>query len=93
MAYAGATLLVELNMEHVWIRLPVEVTGVVTIPYIGAVPFLYAKLAVTLLLLFLGYGVLIMLYSGFYRAVGPSKYGPMDAPPPRRPRKKRRKLR
>jgi hypothetical protein len=93
MGYAAASLLLEANLKNAWIRVPVEVAKTVVIPYVGAIPYLYAKLAVTLLVMVIGYGVLIIFYSAFYRVVGPPKYGPTDAPPPKRQKKKKLKLR
>ena len=90
MAYAGAVELVKANYEFGWMRMPAELAQVVQIPYIGAVPNLYAYLAIGIVLLVIGYGILMIIYSIMYRAVGPSKYGPTDAPPPRRVKRRRR---
>lgn len=89
MVYAGASVLVEANVNNGWMRIPPEARTTVTFPYIASVPYFYAILAVTLLLLVVGYGVLIIIYSALYRVVGPPRYGPLDAPPPKRSRKKR----
>lgn len=92
MAYAGAVELVKANLEYAWIAIPRELVVTVTIPFVNlAVPYLYANLAVGFLLLILGYGVLIIFYTAFYRIAGPPRLGPMDAPPPKRPRKRRRR--
>jgi|SaaInl7_200m_RNA_FD_contig_51_1441843_length_1922_multi_6_in_0_out_0_3 hypothetical protein len=92
MGYAASSLLLAANQKNAWIRVPPEAAKTIVVPFVGAIPFLFAKLAVTLLVLVLGYGVLIVFYSAFYRAVGPPKYGPTDAPPPKRTKKKKRKL-
>jgi hypothetical protein len=92
MAYAGATLLVQANVDNGWIRMPVEAVRTVDLPLIGSVPYLYANLALAAVMLLIGYGVVIIIYSGLFRAVGPPRYGPFDAPPPKRSRKKRDRL-
>ena len=92
MAYAGSSLLVDANLEGGWVRIPAELARTVTIPFLAVVvPFLYAKLAVAVLLTVLGFGILSIIYSIMYSAVGPPKYGPTDAPPPKRTKKKRRR--
>jgi len=90
MAYAGASVLVDLNMDNGWVRVPPEARRTVTIPNVATVENFYAILAVTILLLVIGFGVLIIAYSAMYRVVGPPKYGPLDAPPPKRSRKNRK---
>lgn len=84
LSYAGAVLLVQENLLQGWIFLPRELVQTVNLPAIGPVPFLLANLVTALLLSLLGFGVLTALYSLLYKLVGPSKYGPMDAPPQRR---------
>jgi hypothetical protein len=81
MAYAGAVVLVQMNLEQGWLPSPAELMQTVTIPYVGSFPHLFAHLLVTLLLSLVGFSVLTALYSLMYRMVGPSQYGPQDAPP------------
>jgi hypothetical protein len=59
-------------------------TGLMTIftPVINTQNF-YAYVAVSLLLIILLGGVISMVYAFVYRSVGPSRYGPLDAPPPK----------
>lgn len=90
MAYAGAVELVKANYKNGWVLMPFELAQTVTIPYIGSIQNLYAYIAVGLILLMVGFGVLTILYSIMYSTLGPPKYGPTDAPPPRRPKKRRR---
>ncbi len=90
MAYAGAVELVKANYENGWVRMPSELSGRVTLPYIGTIQDLYAYLAVGVILLVIGFGVLTILYSIVYSLFGPPKYGPTDAPPPRKVKKRRR---
>jgi hypothetical protein len=84
MAYAGASLLLDANFRNHWVPVPLEFRGPPQFPY------LYARLGMTLLVSMLGFGVLVMLYSIVYRIAGPARYGPRDAPPPRRSKRKRR---
>jgi len=91
MAYAGAILLVEANIEQGWIPLPVELLRPVSLPYLGQVQHLGANLAVTVLLSFIGFALLSFLYSILFRVVNPDPLGPLDAKPvrsrpPARPR-------
>lgn len=90
MAYAGAVELVRLNIEQRWVLLPAELMQTTTIPNLISVPHLFANLAVALVLLVIGYGILVILYSALYSMVGPGRYGPMDAPPPRRRKTRKR---
>jgi ABC-type Fe3+ transport system permease subunit len=89
MAYAGAVVIVRANFVNRWVALPTELTRYFVIPYLGVTVY-YAVIAVTLLLLFLGYGILVLVYAFMYRLVGPSRYGPLDSPPIKRKPKKRR---
>ncbi|MBL7164023.1 MAG: hypothetical protein ISS57_15610 [Anaerolineales bacterium] len=90
MAYAGAVELVKANYQNGWVLMPAELASTVTIPYVGSIHNLYAYIAVGLILLVIGFGILTILYSIMYSALGPPKYGPTDAPPPRRPKRRRR---
>ncbi len=44
----------------------------------------YLEIGVAVLLLIVGFGLLSLVYSAMYRAVGPSRYGPTDSPPVKR---------
>ncbi|MBM3145388.1 MAG: hypothetical protein FJ010_10525 [Chloroflexi bacterium] len=89
MAYAGAVELVKANYLKGWIRMPADLARTVTIPYVGSIQNFYAYIAVGILLLVAGYGILTILYSILYSVMGPPKYGPTDAPPPRRMKSRR----
>ncbi|MBL6966321.1 MAG: hypothetical protein ISR60_07175 [Anaerolineales bacterium] len=89
MSYAGAVEIMRMNIERRWVALPAAFMKTVNIPYLFGVPHLFANLAVALLLLVIGYGILVILYSALYSMVGP-KRSPLDAPPPKRPKKRRR---
>lgn len=86
MAYSGAVLLVEANKEQRWVAMPGEFMREIPVPIIGAVDHLWANLMVTVVLSLLGYALLTTLYALVYQFVGPSRYGPLDAPPERRRR-------
>lgn len=90
MSYAGAVLLVQANAANGWLPTPRDLARTITLPGIGGVPFLFANLLVTALLMLIGFGVLTIFYSIIYRMMGPPRYGPLDAPPEQyRPRRRR----
>jgi hypothetical protein len=83
MSYAGAVLLVEANFEQRWLPLSRDFTRTVAVPLLGEIPHLYGNLIVAALLSLLGFGILMVIYSLMYAAVGPPRYGPLDSPPDR----------
>lgn len=94
MAYAGAILLVQANIQQGWVPLPASLLRAVSIPYIGSVDHLLANLVVAVLLSFIGFALLSFFYSIFYRIMNPDPLGPLDAKPvrnrpPARPRSTR----
>lgn len=89
MSYAAAVIVVRENLVNNWVILPEELTGSFVIPYLGARVF-FADIAATLLFMFIGYGILVLIYSVMYRIVGPSRYGPLDSPPIKRKPKRRK---
>lgn len=90
MAYAGAVLLVQMNLQQHWWATPPELMQAVNLPGLGAVEHLFANLLVGFVLTLVGYAILVFLYSFVYRLVGPPRLGPMDAPPIRAGKKRRR---
>jgi hypothetical protein len=92
LSYAGADLLVRENMTRQWLPAPRELMQTVTIPVVGiTVAHLFANLLIAFLLALCGFTLLTMLYAALYSAVGPSRYGPLDAHPDEfRERKRRR---
>jgi hypothetical protein len=90
MSYAGAALLVDENMRQAWVPVPGEFMHNMRIPYIGTIPHMIATLIVTFLLILIGFGVLMVVYTLMYRMMGASNLGPLDAPPERRQRKRPR---
>ena len=89
MSYAAAVVIVSENYKNRWVALPSELVGTYLIPYLN-VRINFAVIAVTLLLLFIGYGILVLIYAFMYRLIGPSRYGPLDSPPIKRKPKRRR---
>jgi len=91
-SYAGAVVLVNENLNRHWLPAPSMLLQTVTIPVLDIdVPHLYANLVVALLLALLGFALVTMMYAALYSAVGPSRYGPLDAPPDEfRSRRRRR---
>lgn len=89
-SYAGAVLLVRENMRQGWIPISYNLARPVTIPLVGAVYYLYANLLAAGVLSILGFASLTVIYSFVYSRVGPSRFGPMDAPIENRRRKRRR---
>ena len=83
MSYAAAVVVVHENLVNKWVDLPPELTGFLVTPYLGVRVF-FAEIAATLLFMFIGYGILVLIYSIMYRIVGPPRYGPLDSPPIRR---------
>jgi predicted permease len=81
MSYAGAALLVQENLKQRWVPVPALLYQSVAIPGLPVIPYLYANLAVAVLLSLIGFGVVMIAYALIYRLVGPPRYGPLDAPP------------
>lgn len=86
LAYAAAVTLVRENLKQNWVQLPSEMLGSFAIPSMGTIYF--ADVVVALGLLFIIFAIFTLAYALVYRLIGPSFYGPMDAPPP--PKKRRR---
>lgn len=78
-SFAGATMLVKENLQQRWVQIPDELKGSFDVPSIGQV--LFADLAVAVILMVIGFGLLTIVYAIIYRMFGPSPYGPMDVPP------------
>jgi hypothetical protein len=97
LAYAIASLLVQYDLKTGFFPLPFDLTRSVTIPlsrYLPlndlGVPQLYGNLLVAALLMLVGFGVVMVVYAIIYGAMGPSRLGPLDAPPIRRKTRKSR---
>ena len=102
-SYAAATLLIDLNIEQNWgFPVPVEMARTINInipiplvdlPDINiSVPHLLGNLVLGSVLMFIGYGILMLVYTLLFSMMGPSRMGPLDADPVRkRPKKKKKK--
>ncbi len=51
--------------------------------FIESQPNLYANLVVAVVFILVLSGLLTVVYAVLYRMIGPSRYGPLDAPPPK----------
>jgi hypothetical protein len=78
-AFAGAKILVQTNSRQRWVQMPSELMGAFTLPIIGRV--FYADLALTVILIVIGFAILTVAYSVIYRIIGIPRYGPLDSPP------------
>jgi multisubunit Na+/H+ antiporter MnhC subunit len=78
-SFAGAKLLVQANSRQHWVQMPSELSASFTLPMIGRV--LYADLALTAILVVIGFAIITVVYSVIYRIIGISRYGPLDSPP------------
>jgi hypothetical protein len=78
-SFAAARLMVQANTNQGWIGIPAEMTGSFRIPFLGTVYFL--DLAITLVFIIIGFGILTIFYALMYRLFGPPRYGPLDVPP------------
>jgi hypothetical protein len=81
MAYTIAVILVRENFIQQWVTIPRELTVAIVIPNIGRIYLLDILLA--LILLVVGMALFTLVYSAIYRLIGPPRYGPLDAPPPK----------
>jgi hypothetical protein len=88
-AFAAADLLVTMNIEKGWVTVPREMSGSFTLPGEILISNFYATLLVTVVLLLLGFGLLMFMYSLIYAVLGPSRLGPLDSPPVRRSPRRR----
>ncbi len=96
LSYSGAYLLVRENFQSKWFAVPVDLMKSVNFaPVLTLMPQLsgvvasigrvyYIDLALTVLFMVVGFGVLTILYGILYSTMGPSRYGPVDAPPIRK---------
>ena len=73
-AYAAASLLIDAALKNHWVDISGELIQTVFVPIILLpVPHLYANLALSILLLIVGYSFLVFLYALIYKFSGPSK--------------------
>ena len=81
LAYAGAVVIIREDLSRGWMPVPPEFARAVTIPLVGSVSYLLARLVVAVILALAGFVLLTILYSLLYGFLGPSRYGPLDATP------------
>jgi hypothetical protein len=85
LAYTGATLLVEANVEAKWIAVSNDLMRTIRLPVLGLeAPHFLANLLAAGVLILLGYGLLMVIYAALYSIIGPEKYSPLDSPPIKR---------
>ena len=82
--FAAELILIE-NQTQKWFPIPVELRGP------SFQPGLFAQLAVAAVVLLFLFAILMAVYMLVYRMVGPSRYGPTDAPPPKKRQSTRRR--
>jgi hypothetical protein len=96
LSYTGAYMLVRENMKSKWFEVSADLMQTINFaPLLRMIPELsgvvasigkiyYLDLAFTVLFMVVGFGVLTILSGILYRAMGPSRYGPVDAEPIRK---------
>jgi len=96
-SYAGAVLVIE-NELLTQLGVPLSFDLIKPIPIVFSSPLpeflpfsvnmqvehLYGNLAVGMILMMLGFGLLMVFYAIIFRMMGPSRLGPLDAKPIRR---------
>ena len=86
-AFSASRVIIEAAIEYGWFTVPRDLMrGPSGLPF----AFTYGELLGTLILMLLGYGLVVVIYTLVFRMVGPPRYGPMDAPPPKRQKRRRR---
>jgi hypothetical protein len=88
MAWAAASEFMRIAPSLEWFPADRGMYANLDLDYL-VLPFSLGQLVFFLLFLMLGFVIFTFAYSFVYRIAGPPKYGPTDAPPPKR-RKKRR---
>ena len=86
LAYAASVTLVRENIKQKWVELPSELLGSITLPTLGKI--YYADVVVALAMIFIIFAIFTVAYAIVYRLVGPSFYGPLDALPPSKRRRR-----
>jgi len=100
-SYAGAVLVIENELlTQLGVPLSYDLIRPISIVFSSPLPeflpfsvntqveHLYGNLAVGVILMMLGFGLLMVFYSIMFRMMGPSRLGPLDAKPIRRSRKR-----
>jgi len=80
-SYAGAYTILQANQVNKWFEIPSDFYGP------PGQRLLYSNIFGAVLLSVLGYILFVIFYMIMYRFIGPPRYGPTDAPPPKGPRR------
>lgn len=83
-SFVIADALVDMNLTEGWVPVPLDLVGPASSPY------LYAKLALTVLVAVILFAIYTLGYMVIYSALGPPRYSRIDAPPQRYKRPSRR---
>jgi hypothetical protein len=78
-SFAAARLIVQANNDQQWVKIPSELAGSINLPVLSTVYFI--EIALTLIFIIIGFGILTVVYAFLYRLFGPPRYGPLDVPP------------
>jgi hypothetical protein len=95
-SYAAATLTVDYGLSHNW-TIPYQLLGTPRLPSVfydvdilwmvfgplTKIQNLYAYLGIGILYMITLSGMISVIYAFVYRILGPSRWGPMDMPPPK----------
>ena len=90
-AYSASHILIQMNEKSNWVNIPYELSKTIRIPipiFELAVPYLYSKIVLTIVILLLASGLLMIIYTLLYEIFGPSRFGPLDAKPIRKKSKR-----
>ena len=83
-SYAGALVLLDLNGQYRWVQISADMLAP------GTDSLLYIKIGLTVFIAMVLYAVFLLINFMAYSAFGPSRYGPMDAPPQTYKKRRRR---
>ena len=75
LGYIGSLLVIKSNITNPWLRIPEQIV----VP--GPDPLILLKIVLTILIGSFVYFVLMLITFIVYRLFGPSRLGPLDAPP------------
>ena len=99
-SYAAAVTLARANAENGWVRIPAELAGWLnlgpvlrTAPWVGQIipagtRIYYLDMALTVVFMFVAFGIMSLLYGVLYTSTGVTKTDPYYVPPVRKSPKK-----
>lgn len=82
LSYVASLLILQENNTQHWFPIPAELIAR------GSDPLLYTKIFITVILCIIAFGVFNLITAIANSMFGPPRYGPMDAPPVRKSRRK-----